>query len=284
MANLPSPDHDLIERHLAWCRTAGMTAATLKGRGYTLHRLAGWLRVGLLEATPAVLASWTATYAGRAPATIAVYTSHTREFYAWLESTGQLVPSPAAGLPVPRIGRRLPRPVPEADAMAAVRAAPPRVRAWLALAGWAGLRCCEIAGVQRIHVHDHATPPILLVPRENAKGRRERIVPLSPWVLDQLRPHLRAAPRGYLFPKRDGSGPVTPAAVSVITGLYLREHGIPASAHMFRHRFGSRLYQQTHDLRQVQELMGHASTRSTEGYVAWDAAGAAAAVAALPVP
>jgi integrase len=168
--------------------------------------------------------------------------------------------------------------------MAAVASAPPRVRPWLVLAGWAGLRAKEIALLRRETVLDTATPPVILVAADATKGHRERIVPASPFVLAELR--TAGLPRaGWVFPRRDGRpGPLAPWTVSHLANRHLRESGTAATLHQCRHRFATVLYQQTHDLRLVQELLGHVSPETTALYSAYDRAGAADAVNKLPAP
>jgi integrase/recombinase XerC len=90
---------------------------------------------------------------------------------------------------------------------------------------------------------------------------------------------------GYVFRRHDGRrGPLEPWTVSHLANRHLRQCGIDATLHQLRHRFGTVLYQQTHDLRLVQELMGHADPATTAGYAAYDRSGAADAVEALPAP
>src|SRR5262249_56654858 len=89
---------------------------------------------------------------------------------------------PPPALPVPRRGRRLPRPIGEKELLAAVTAAPDRVRPWLVLAGWAGLRAVEIARLRRDNVLDTRQPPVLLIAHGATKGHAERLGPLSPFL------------------------------------------------------------------------------------------------------
>lgn len=56
--------------------------------------------------------------------------------------------------------------------------------------------------------------------------------------------------------------------------------GRAATAHQLRHRFASAAYRATHDIRSVQELLGHASVATTQVYVAVPGEALRAAVAA----
>ena len=272
----------MVAAHLRQLQLAGRSPATVYARRRALARLRAALGVPLLEASPAGLMAWRAGLAVL-PGTVTDYVCHAREFYAWAVAGGLLEDSPAAGLPVPARVRRLPRPVAEADLFAAVAGAPPRIRPWLVLAGWAGLRACEIAGLRREQVLDTARPPVLVIAVEATKGRRERVVPLCEFALGELLPCLPAA--GWVFRRLDGApGPNSAARVSQLANRYLHQAGTAASLHQLRHRFGTEAYRARRDLRLVQELLGHADPATTAGYAAIAPADAAAVVDALPAP
>ena len=256
---------------------------TIASRRRALHRLEAALPVPLLQASAEELAAWHAGLAV-APGTLAGYISHAIQFYAWAAAEGLVDASPAVDLPVPKLARRLPRPISEGELAAAVTGAPARIRPWLVLAAWAGLRAKEIAYLRRECVLDAARPPSLLIAHDATKGTRERIVPLCDYALGALLEH--GLPRaGWVFVRRDGIyGPNQPWTVSRLASRYLHERGISATLHQLRHRFGTQAYQVSHDLRAVQELLGHAQPHTTAGYAAYSNASAIQAVNALPVP
>jgi integrase/recombinase XerC len=276
------PPH-VLAAHLTYLAQLGRAAGTIEARRRALERMATRMGMPLLDATPADVKAWreALTVTGN---TVKGYVSHAQDFYAWAVREGLTGVNPADGLPLPRLVRGLPRPIGEGDLMEAVLCAPPRVRPWLALAGWAGLRAKEIALLRRERVLDTASPPVLLVASDATKGRRERVVPASEFVLTELR--VAGMPRaGWMFTRRDGrAGPNTPAVVSHEANRHLHACGIAGTLHCARHRFATVLLQQTHDLRLVQELLGHQSPESTAIYTAYDQGLAVAAVEALPVP
>jgi len=275
---------DAVTAHLAWLAWSGHAPSTIEARSRALRRLAAALPVPLLDATPQHLAAWRAGLTVT-PNTVVCYASHAREFYAWAIRSRLLSSSPMDGLPVPRLTRGLPRPISEQDLTGALASAPPRVRPWLVLAGWAGLRAKEIALLRRERVLDTATPPVLLVAADATKGHRERIIPMSGFVLAELR--AAGLPRsGWVFPRRDGGrGPNAPHTISHLACEHLHACGTTATLHSLRHRFGTVLYRESgHDLRLVQEMMGHASPDTTAGYAAFDRVSAVSAVESLPAP
>ena len=304
---------EVLAAHLAHLRLLGRSERTVYDRERAVIRLAAWLEVRyslearkpcgapctqnsgagfggssqkppslLLDATPVDLAAWRASLTVGDQAVV-VYCAHVAGFYDFAVTRGIRPDNPAAGLPVPSPPRGMPRPVSEEDLAAALACADERVRPWLVLAGWAGFRAKEIALLRRESVLDTAVPPVLLVARNATKGHRERRVPASPFVVAELR--IAGLPRsGWMFPRYDGKpGPNTPSMISGLGNRCLREAGSAATLHALRHRFASQLYQQTRDIRLVQEMLGHASPATTAIYADYGD-GAAEAVGSLPVP
>lgn len=272
-----------MEKHLAHLRLLGYSATTIYARRRALTRLAAVLPVPLSQATPAMLGDWRAGLTITDEAVVS-YVSHLRAFYAWCVTEDYARSNPASGLPVPRVPRRVPRPIAEDDLMHAVATAPPRVRPWLVLAGWAGLRAKEIAYLRRDAILDTAVPPVLIVAADATKGRTERIIPLSRFVIDELAA-ARLPPSGFAFRRMDGqAGPNAPWRVSQLANEHLHDCGVAASLHQLRHRMLTQSYQVGKDLRAVQALAGHAHPQSTVLYVAYSQESLITAVNGLPVP
>lgn len=186
-------------------------------------------------------------------------------FYRWAIHAGLTDHNPAADIIRPRTRRAIPRPIHDDDLELAIAQAKPSVKAMLLLAARQGLRCQEIAGLDRDDILDRADPPVLVV--RHAKGGRERVLPLHPDVLTALR-SAGMNHSGPLFLNRHG-GNLSPAMVSKRIGTHLRALGITASAHQLRHRFATDVYALSRDLRMTQELLGHQSPQTTAIYAAW---------------
>jgi integrase len=280
---MPPDSGAAVAAHLGHLRLRGLAATTIGERRRALARMAAILPVPLLQATEADLLAWRAglhlgDYA------LNSYAAHARGFYGWAVSEGLIASNPAVGLPVPRRPKRLPRPVAEKDLLAALESAPPRVRLWLILAAYCGLRAREVAFLRREDILEHNQPPVLIVTEQAAKGRRERIVPMPAFVLAELAA-AKLPSSGWAFVRHDGAGgPNAPWLISKLAGEALHRAGIPATLHQLRHRYGSQIYHLTRDLRLTQELLGHASPETAAGYAAWDKASAVAAAEALPAP
>ena len=288
---------DVVAEHLADLRLRGLAeATTIYARQRALTRLAAWLteyyahlpgaphgNASLLDATAGDLLEWRRALTV-SPRSTGPYVDHVRGFYTWLQATGRATGNPAAGIPVPRAHRSLPRPIAETDLLAALDLAPRRVRPWLVLGGWAGLRAKEIALLRRENVAATAAQPFILVAADATKGDRERVVPMSGFVAAELAAYGIPA-RGWVFRRGDGQpGPNKPWLVSKLANDALHRSGTDATLHQLRHRFLSLLYQQTLDLRLVQELAGHSSPATTAVYTLVSPDKAAPAVEALPAP
>lgn len=276
-------DQAAVAAHLVWLGLRGDASGSVDARRRALARLAGALPPGLLQASPGDLLAWRAGLL-LAPVTVRTYVSHAHQFYAWALKEGLIYINPAEGLPVPPRPRYLPRPVSERDLLSALVCAPARVRPWLVLAAWAGLRAKEVALLRRENVLDWAPQPSILVAADATKGTFEHVVPMCAFLLEELVPVL---PRqGWVFRRLDGRpGPNSPATVSKLCNEHLHACDITATLHCLRHRFGTQFYRTSgHDLRATQEVLGHLRPDSTALYADYDRVGAAAAVEAIPAP
>ena len=273
-----------LQRHIEHLQSRGLADSSVYKRRLTLIRLRDQIGHDLFTVTAAELAAWHAELAERVtPESMMGEIWHVKDFYVWAKTTRRMRVNPAENLHYPRLGRRIPRPISDEKLMLALAAAPAPVRQMFVLAGWAGLRAKEIAFLRRSNVLDHARQPALLIAVDATKGRNERIVPLSDFVLAELLPILPSA--GYVFRRADGRpGPNKPWRISHICNTFLHEAGITETLHQLRHRFGTATYAASLDIRVVQELMGHVSPVTTAGYAAYSNGEALAAVQALAVP
>lgn len=275
-------DNDAVTAaHLRHLRLKGRSDLTVYHRQRTLIRLSAVLPVPLLEATPGHLYEWRAALTVSGP-TIAGYVSNVREFYGWCADRGLIAGNPAADLPVPALPRRQPHPIPEADLTAALDTASRRIRIWLVLAAWCGLRAKEIALLRADCIRIRDAYPHIRVVHDATKGRTERSVPVPPFAVAEL----AAADlftEGMAFRRVDGK-PLRPWLVSKLCNEHLHAMGIADTLHSLRHRYLTQAYAVGHDIRVVQELAGHAHIQTTAGYAAADSSAFARTVAAIPAP
>jgi site-specific recombinase XerD len=196
-----------------------------------------------------------------------------RSFCRYLKARGWIPEDPTAGLQGPRLGRRLPRFVPEEELQSLLdgdwsgEPSGLRDRAILELFYATGIRLSELVGLQREDLDLRRQTVRVL-----GKGRKERIVVFGEkarQALEEYRAHLRTQQGragGPLFPGR--SGPLSPRTVQRIVGRHLgrlaRAGG--RSPHVLRHSFATHLLDRGADIRAIQELLGHASLGTTQVY------------------
>lgn len=205
------------------------------------------------------------------------YISTLNAFYAWAVEEGLAIVNPVKTIRRPKTPRLVPRPISSADVSTALEYADPRMRTFIALGAYAGLRTVEMAGLTREDVLDGREPPLLLV--RHGKGGKERVLPLHPEIALALR-RLPMPRRGSLFHLNDGS-PMKAQTIGSYIANYLHDLSIPASAHQLRHAFLSELYRLSKDIRLCQEMAGHASPQTTAAYAAWSPVDAAVMVSML---
>jgi integrase len=181
-----------------------------------------------------------------APSTRRSYRSAVRGFFGWAHDAGLVDGDPAVRLPVVAVPPGVPRPVPEHVYAAALARADARVGLMLRCAAQAGLRRGEIA---QLHSRDVCEGPSLLV---HGKGGKDRLIPLPDGLAAEL-----SAYSGWVFASPHGGHVsarwVGQACAAVLDGW---------SLHSLRHRFATRAYAASHDLRAVQLLLGHTSPAS----------------------
>lgn len=269
-----------VAAHVRWMRLRGLSEATVEHRQEVLRLLIKYAGRPLLDLTAADLDSWQGALGLLTAQSQATYKMHVRMFYAWaVEEAHLLDVNPASVLIVPKVPRGLPRPISERDLERALGSAPPIIRVWLELAAFEGLRAKEIAVLERADVLDTAEPPALVL---HGKGSKTRLVPLAPRPLKSLI-EFGLPNRGRLF--YINGRPVSPKRLSQLTNDYLHRIGIPETLHQLRHRFGTQcLRANGGNLREVQELMGHASPATTAIYTLIDPSAAAPTVAAIDRP
>jgi integrase len=197
-------------------------------------------------------------------------------FWGFLHERGHRDDDPSKGLLRVRVPRSKPRPCPDEwikDALAS--ASDPRARLAIRIAAETGLRRAELAALRTTDVM--GCPGRYLLHVGDGKGGRQRQVPIS----DDLAAVLLSIPTKYVFLGRHGA----PLSSDYLGRLIARALPDSFTAHGLRHRFGTTAYGASHDLRAVQELLGHSSPTTTAVYTAvGDHAMRAAAMATLMLP
>lgn len=128
-----------------------------------------------------------------------------------------------------------------------------------------GLRCGELLALQAVHI-DSKRHIVLL---KNAKGKKDRITPLSPKILSMLREYYALyKPKTFLFEGRRPGFAYDARSLQQVLKLALQKTEIakPVTLHWLRHSYATHLLESGTDLRYIQELLGHNSSKTTEIY------------------
>ena len=129
----------------------------------------------------------------------------------------------------------------------------------------AGLRVSELCHLKVSHI-DSARMTIRV---EQGKGAKDRYTLLSPRLLAQLRTYWVAQrPKVWLFPGKDGAGPIDSATVQKIFDRAKARAGIVkrGGIHALRHAFATHLLETGADVHTIQRLLGHSHISSTLRY------------------
>jgi integrase/recombinase XerC len=273
---------DAGEAWLTWLatqrRAASLTLDAYRNDLAALHRLAD-------GRDPAALAPHDIRrFVGRLHAeglsgrSIARCLSAWRGLYRWLIRHRGLRANPVDGIRAPRSPARLPRALSPDQAQALLDPAPDglleiRDVAMFELFYSSGLRLAELASIDLDRGLDAAEGMVTVT----GKRSRSRSVPVGEkaWIAlrawSAVRDRLPCAGERALFVTRTGRR-MSPSAIRSRLTRRARALGLGVHVHphMLRHSFASHLLQSSGDLRAVQELLGHASIRSTQIYTHLD--------------
>ena len=108
----------------------------------------------------------------------------------------------------------------------------------------------------------------MLITVRAAKGNKDRVTILSPCVLQELRNYFKEyRPKEFLFEGQNRKQYSAESVGSIIKASAMRvkikKHVTP---HMLRHSFATHLLEDGADLRYIQSLLGHSSSKTTEIY------------------
>lgn len=132
-------------------------------------------------------------------------------------------------------------------------------KAILALAFSDGLRVSEVINLKIEDIDSKR----MIIHIKNAKGRKDRIVPLSKSILILLRTYFKEyKPKEYLF-----NGQNKPKySIKSCQNLYKKYIDKNSSIHCLRHSCFTYLLENDTNLRVIQKIAGHSSSVTTEGY------------------
>ncbi len=134
-----------------------------------------------------------------------------------------------------------------------------------------GLRISEVINLKIEHIDSDRN----CIAIQQAKGRKDRLVPLPEELLEELRLYYKVyKPKTYLFegaPLKAMEGISLPYSTSSIRSflrLAVKKSKIlkKVTPHTLRHSYATHLYEHGVNLRSIQVLLGHNSSKTTEKY------------------
>ena len=137
-------------------------------------------------------------------------------------------------------------------------------RAMLSMIYSCGLRRSELLNLTKLDIDSKRMVVVIRM----AKGKKDRIVPLSPKILILLRDYYKCYhPKQYLFEGQDGGKYSEKSLENVFKQSLLKARiEKPATMHWLRHSYATHLLESGTDLRYIQDLLGHKSSKTTEIY------------------
>ncbi|MBU2677111.1 MAG: tyrosine recombinase XerC [Gammaproteobacteria bacterium] len=203
--------------------------------------------------------------------------SAARTFFRYLMREKHVSRNPVTSVSAPKSKKRLPGNL-DADRMARLLDIPgdtaivDRDRAILELLYSSGLRLSELTDLDCGDVDMHSRTVHV-----TGKGNKDRIVPVGRHALQALtrwqksRAEMADAEETALFVSNRGTR-ISTRSVQARVSHWARRQGIDTNVypHLFRHSFATHLLESSHDLRGVQELLGHANISTTQVYTHLD--------------
>jgi len=182
----------------------------------------------------------------------------------------QVLDWPALDLEVslPKRPQRIPGLLTRAEVAAILAACPnARYRAMLTLCYGCGLRLSEVLAVRVTDIDSER----MLLRVEQGKGAKDRLVPLSPTLLEHLRAYWRLyRPSDWLFAGKTGQ-PLSPTSLQKAFTHAKRTAGVTkvGGIHGLRHAYATHQLAAGLGVERLQRLMGHANIQTTLRYVHW---------------
>ena len=128
-----------------------------------------------------------------------------------------------------------------------------------------GLRRSELLNLKPVDIDSKRGIVII----RQGKGKKDRIAPLSVKILEMLRTcYTIYKPKIWLFEGENVGEQYSQKSLQQVLKQALRKAKItkPVSLHWLRHSYATHLLESGTDLRYIQELLGHSSSKTTEIY------------------
>jgi integrase/recombinase XerD len=276
----------MIKPYLRYLRLQrNFSVNTIEAYRRDLDRLLVWLRqegIDPLQAELSHLQTFAASLhdVGIGPRSQCRILSGVRSFYRFLQLDGYRDDDPTELLASPQLGAHLPEVLTTAEVdrlEASVDLSKPegqRNKAIIEVLFSCGLRVSELVTLQlsNLYIDEQFV-------RVQGKGSKQRLVPISPraihelklWFVDRSRLPVKPGEEDYVFLNRRGAH-LTRTMILIMIKRQAQEAGITKtiSPHTLRHSFATALLEGGADLRAIQAMLGHENIGTTEIYTHLD--------------
>ncbi len=283
----PTHKRNIISGYKAYLMLEmGLSANTREAYWHDLEKFLAFLRTENLDPLAAKLDdihrfTWTLTDVGISARSVARILSGIRAFYRFLVLNEYMESDPTRLLQTPKIGQRLPTvlTIGEVDRIIAsvdmTEREGLRNRTIIELLYSCGLRVSEVCGlkISGLNLDEEYL-------RVEGKGSKERLVPLSPrairelklWLVDREQIKVRQGEEDYVFLSFRRGRQLSRITVFRFIKFQVAAAGITKtiSPHTFRHTFATHLLEGGADLHSIQMMLGHESIATTEIYTHLD--------------
>lgn len=258
----------LIEQYIADKTARGrFRPKTQQTVRYTLRGLVPYLPDDVSTTQAEHVEAWLAGTA-MGPATCRARLSQVRGFFRWLLCHGHISSDPTLNIDGPKMPRYVPRGLRTPAVTATLAACPDtRARLMVLLMCQEGLRCCEVAALE---LGDMDFDDRLILVR--GKGGHQRVLPVSDETGSAVIEYLVEYPANAGPLIRSFNNPhagIDASYVSTLVSRWMRDAGVPGTAHSLRHTAASDMLRSGAHLRDVQAALGHASLQTTQRYLPW---------------
>jgi len=259
----------------------GLSDNTLQAYRSDLSAFAKWVEqnsLTLFQVLPEHVNSYLVflSETGRSARSQARLLSCLRQIYGYLIREQLIVVDPTALIPLPKVGRLLPKYLSEKDVEALINAPDTltvlglRDRAMLEIIYASGLRVSELVELQLSQLNLRQG-----VVRVQGKGDKQRLVPFGEQATEWLEKYLAESRPELLKQSQSGSLFVTNRKKLMTRQAFwhlIKKYALQAgisnklSPHTLRHAFATHLLNHGADLRVVQMLLGHSDISTTQIY------------------
>lgn len=128
-----------------------------------------------------------------------------------------------------------------------------------------GLRRSELINLKPEHINSERHLLIII----NGKGKKDRVIPISDKVIEMLRDYYKIyKPKVWLFEGQTAGEQYSETSLQKVlkNSLVAAKINKPVTLHWLRHSYATHLLEAGTDLRYIQELLGHKSSKTTEIY------------------